>query len=142
MQHKLFFALNHLSTKQENPNMNTTIKKLKFLKGMAGASQTFCNWLSKGIWTASLALSSNFCFAANADGYAFTGALFNIMMELKGAPIAIICAIGIIAAGFFWIFKGHDVGLKQVVAALIGGGLVIAAPTLITMVPGMTGAVI
>ena len=101
-----------------------------------------CNFISKTVWTTSLSLSANFAFAASADSYAFTGALFNIMNELKGAPIALITAIGIIAAGFYWIFKGHDVGLKQVVSALVGGGLVIAAPTLITMVPGMSGAMI
>lgn len=98
--------------------------------------------ISKTIWSASLLLSSNFCFAATADGYAFTGVLYKIMTELEGAPIALITAIGIIAAGFFWIFKGHDVGMKQVVSALVGGGLVIAAPTLIMMVPGMSGAVV
>ncbi len=100
--------------------------------------------ISKSIWTVSMLFSSNLCFAANtgADKYQFTGALFNIMNELQGAPIVIITAIGIMAAGFFWVFKGHDVGMKQVVSALIGGGLVLAAPTLVTMVPGMTGAVI
>lgn len=102
-----------------------------------------CHWLSKGIWILAFTLSSNVSFAAIAsDGYAFTGALVNIMNELKGPPIAIITAIAIIAAGFMWVFKGHDVGLKQVIGALIGGGIVIAAPTLITMVPGMSGAVI
>ncbi len=91
---------------------------------------------------ASMSLTGTPCFAANADGYAFTGALFKILTELQGAPIALITAIGIVAAGFFWVFKGHDVGMKQVVSALIGGGLVIAAPTLILMIPGMNGAMI
>lgn len=90
----------------------------------------------------SLSLTGTPCFAANADGYAFTGALFKILTELQGAPIALITAIGIVAAGFFWVFKGHDVGMKQVVSALMGGGLVIAAPTLIMMIPGMNGAMI
>ncbi len=100
--------------------------------------------ISKSIWSVSMIFSSNLCFAANAgaDKYQFTGALFNIMTELEGAPIIIITAIGIMAAGFFWVFKGHDVGMKQVVSALIGGGLVLAAPNLVMMVPGMTGAVI
>ncbi len=100
--------------------------------------------ISKSIWSVSMIFSSNFCFAASAgaDKYQFTGALFNIMTELEGAPIIIITAIGIMAAGFFWVFKGHDVGMKQVVSALIGGGLVLAAPNLVMMVPGMTGAVI
>jgi type IV secretory pathway VirB2 component (pilin) len=151
-------------TSKEHDTMNTSTQKLKNLrlsgfKRIAGKrarkvgsrdkkiqkAQRFdavCHWAAKGIWTLSLSLSGNLCFAANADGYAFTGALFNIMNELKGAPIAIITAIGIIAAGFFWVFKGHEVGLKQVISALVGGGLVMAAPTLVTMVPGMTGAVI
>ena len=148
MQHKLFFPLNHAMKQntltQENYTMQ--LKKLTFKnKSKQSAKNRFhsaCNFISKAIWTTSLTLFSNISFAASADGYAFTGALFNIMNELKGAPIALITAIGIIAAGFYWIFKGHDVGLKQVISALIGGGLVIAAPNLITMVPGMSGAII
>ena len=114
---------------------NKKTKKVTLLNRVA-------NLIPKAIWSMSLLLSSNFCFAAKADGYQFTGALYNIMMELQGPPIMIITAIGIMAAGFFWVFKGHDVGMKQVVSAMIGGGLVLSAPSLILLVPGITGAMI
>ena len=119
-----------------------TRKVIKQVQKFQPVGVLFKRLAKKSLWGISLFLCGNFAFAANADGYAFTGALFNIMNELKGAPIAIITAIGIIAAGFFWVFKGHEMGQKQVICALVGGGLVIAAPTLVTMVPGMTGAVI
>ncbi len=139
MPFKQFVLKKIPSTTQEYPAMNNKdTTKTTFLNRVA-------NLIPKAIWSMSLLLSSNFCFAANvqpSDKYQFTGALFNIMSELEGAPIIIITAIGIMAAGFFWVFKGHDVGMKQVVSALIGGGLVLAAPTLVMMVPGMTGAII
>ena len=96
----------------------------------------------RALLTLSLSLTGTPCFAATADNFAFTGALYKMLQELQGAPIALITAIGIVAAGFFWIFKGHDVGIKQVVSALVGGGLVLAAPTLILMIPGMSGAMV
>ena len=133
MPFKQFVLKKIPSTTQEYSVMNT--KKVTFLNRIA-------NLIPKAIWSMSLLLSSNYCFAAKADGYQFTGALYNIMMELQGPPIMIITAIGIMAAGFFWVFKGHDVGMKQVVSALIGGGLVLSAPSLIMMVPGITGAMI
>ncbi len=98
--------------------------------------------IRRALLALSLSVTGTPCFAATQDGYAFTGALFKMLTELQGAPIALITAIGIVAAGFFWIFKGHDVGMKQVVSALVGGGLVLAAPTLILMIPGMSGATI
>ena len=96
----------------------------------------------KAMLSLSLLFSSNVSFAATADRYQFTGALMNIMLELQGAPIMIIVAMGIITGGFFFVFKGHDIGMKQVVSALIGGGLVLAAPSLLSMIPGMSGAVV
>lgn len=95
-------------------------------------------WIARTL----LLLFASPCFAATADQYAFTGALFSIMNELKGPPIALIVVIGIMAGGFFWVFKGHELGLKQAIGALIGGGMVIAAPTLVLMIPGMSGALI
>ncbi len=123
------------------------IKKNLFMNAKPKWGGAYCMSLlrrnsRKALLTFSLLTTGTPCFAAATDNYAFTQALAGILGELRGAPIVLITALGIVAAGFYWIFKGHDVGLKQAASALIGGGLVIAAPTLVTMIPGISGAVV
>ena len=96
----------------------------------------------KALLTFSMLTTGTPCFASTTDNYAFTQALVAILAELRGPPIILITALGIVAGGFYWIFKGHDVGLKQAASALIGGAIVIAAPTLVNMIPGLSGAVV
>ena len=96
----------------------------------------------KLLLSASLMFAAIPCFAAEADSYQFTGVLYKFMKEIQGAPIAIVVALGIIIGGFFMVCKNQDIAIKQVICALVGGGVVIAAPTLVTMIPGMQGVLI